>query len=472
MIASQWMMLLLLAAGSAAWAQAPKPHAAPANEQRELDQHMEAERTAVASGDASAIITRCRELVAYALAQLGDLRISAGDTGEAISFYKSSLAAVPSTRIQLDLAAALIRSKQVDAGQELATGVLEAEPANPRALALLKGKVDAPHAAAPLPASLATEGRLRRDLALAYTDWGTAVIRQQGDYAGALLLFDAAMHWDPTAPGAARSQALAAFRLGKYEKSAAAWRTVLVAQPADKEAHVLLGLSLFSLRQFPEAAQAFAPAAASVMDNPRAAYAWAFSLAHAGEPQQSNRILDALSAKPLPADQRMLVCQVYEQTENYEHAITCLKQVIAEQPSAKQAHSGIGVSLIHLSRPAEAVPELEQELALDPENPQVRFYYAYALLATSRKPEAQAILTRLVAEAPGDSKAQYELGKLLAEQGKWPEAIAHLQAAADTADPTDYDVHYQLQNAYRRNGQTEQAARELAVYKAIKAGSR
>jgi hypothetical protein len=57
------------------------------------------------------------------------------------------------------------------------------------------------------------------------------------------------------------------------------------------------------------------------------------------------------------------------------------------------------------------------------------------------------------------------------EQGLVKDAIAHLEVAAH-ALPGDYYVHYQLQSAYRRDGRTADADRELAIYREIKAKRR
>ncbi len=431
------------------------------------------EHAAEASGDAAAMIDACRGVVAEALAQLAAIRAASGDRADSIQLYKSSLAAEPASRAQLDLAAELIASGDVDSGKSLASEISQGEPNNARARSLSLGSLAAEtHAGtgAEPASSLAAEGRLRRTLATAYNDWGTAVTRQQGDYQGAFLLFQAANHWDPTVPGAVRNLGLAAFRLGKFEDSADAFRSVVEATPGDAQAHVLLGLSLFSLKQFPQAAEAFAPAAGAAMQDSHAAYAWAFSLAHIPEPQKANAILDQLSERKLPPEELALVCQVYDQTENYEHAVACLRKASAEDPALAKVHFSIGVSLIHLSRPAEALPELRRQLALTPDDPDVQFAYAYALIATSQKAEAQTVLASVVQEQPAHGQAQYELGKLLAEQGDWKNAIAHLESAA-RAEPDKYDIHYQLQNAYRKDGQPAEAARELAIYKAIKANA-
>jgi len=59
----------------------------------------------------------------------------------------------------------------------------------------------------------------------------------------------------------------------------------------------------------------------------------------------------------------------------------------------------------------------------------------------------------------------------LLEDGQVPEAVQHLEIAAKLDPERDY-IHYQLQSAYRRNGQQSDAERELVVYRGIKARKR
>jgi lipopolysaccharide biosynthesis regulator YciM len=72
---------------------------------------------------------------------------------------------------------------------------------------------------------------------------------------------------------------------------------------------------------------------------------------------------------------------------------------------------------------------------------------------------------------PEHAQAQYQIGKVLLEDGQVPEAVQHLEIAAQRDPEADY-IHYQLQTAYRRNGQKAEADRELEVYRNMKARKR
>jgi tetratricopeptide (TPR) repeat protein len=455
------------------------PPAAPTDATtRLLQQRLDAERAAVAGGNPVAVEKACRSLLALSLRQMGELRAAQGDWAEAVKLEQGSLTLEPSTETQIDLAEALLHSGNADAAKRELEPVIAAEPHNARALRLQEDLILHPEqppqgptlSAAQRSALEVRSGRLREALATGYNDWGTAAARLQ-QYQEAIGLLEQAEHWDPTIPGLMRNLGLAQFRVGNFAASARAFDMALASDPKDGKVRLLLGLSLFSAQRFAEAAKAFEPLGDAVLEDSHAGYAWAFSLAHSGEPQRANAILDKLSAKSLPADELAMVCQVYDQTENYEHAVTCFRKVYAEDPSIKQAHYQVGVALIHLDRPNDAIPELRQELKVGGETPETQFYLAYALLQTSQKDEAEALLKKVVAEQPDYAQAQYQLGKVELEQGQVKEAITHLELAAKAAPEDDY-IHYQLQSAYRRDGRAADAERELAIYRDIKAKRR
>ncbi|QNI30671.1 tetratricopeptide repeat protein [Alloacidobacterium dinghuense] len=312
--------------------------------------------------------------------------------------------------------------------------------------------------------------QLHQVLSNGFNDWGTAEARQQ-QYQQALAHFQQAEKWDPATPGLMRNLGAAAFLLQNYPESARALTTVVAQDPNDQRSRMMLAMSLFNVEKFAEAAQNFAPIGDAAMQDTRSAYAWAFSLARTHQEQQANQIIDNLAARDLPPDVHMLVCQLYNTTENYEHAVPCFKKLAEENPTMPHAHFEAGATLVHLDRPTDAIPELRTELKLSPQDVETQYYLAFALLETSQKDEALSLLRTVIAEQPDHSQAQYQLGKVLLEDGKIDEAIPHLEIAAKVDPDSDY-IHYQLQVAYRRDGRTEDANRELALYKQIKATHR
>lgn len=76
--------------------------------------------------------------------------------------------------------------------------------------------------------------------------------------------------------------------------------------------------------------------------------------------------------------------------------------------------------------------------------------------------EAQAALEKTTAEHPRDAVAQASLGKLYLLQGRFDDAVAHLEMARQL-DPSKKEVYSQLAVAYRREGKIKEAQGVLAV---------
>ncbi|RZU39923.1 tetratricopeptide repeat protein [Edaphobacter modestus] len=315
----------------------------------------------------------------------------------------------------------------------------------------------------------ARERELRKILGSAFDDWGTAEARQRR-YREALGHFQDAERWYPSTPGVMRNLGTAAFRLEEYGESVRALSAAIAANPSDQSSRLMLAMSQFSLEQFAEASKNFTLVSEAVLEDPRATYAWAYSLIRTNQPQQGNTLAGILEGTDLSPDVRLLVCKLYTASENYEQALKCLRTLEASAESAEVQYQ-IGATLIRMNRPADAIADLKAALKIDPRDADSQYDLAFALLQTSQKEEGIAQLRSLVAANPNYPQAQYQLGKVLLESGQTAEAIPYLEAAA-TLGPKDDFVHYQLQVAYRRSGRVEDADRELKKYKQLKASAR
>ncbi len=317
----------------------------------------------------------------------------------------------------------------------------------------------------------AAEDKLQKLLAGSLNDLGTAEARQH-DYAAALHDFQEAERWHASDPIVLRNLGTAAFRMKDNAEAARALQIYIdqlatIGRPIDEHAQLMLALSDFAEGRFAEAASSFGTAPALVMQDPSTAYSYAFALARTGHAQEANRIADTLTSQTLDSQLLPLVCHLYIDTENYNGSQACYRKALETEPALSLAHYEIGESLIHLDHPSEAIPELRQELLLTPGNPNVQTALAFALLQTSQKDEARTLLQTTVASHPEHADAQYEYGKLMLEEGKIAESVAHLELS-EKDDPSKDYVHYQLGTAYKKAGEVSEAEREFHIYREIK----
>jgi tetratricopeptide (TPR) repeat protein len=314
------------------------------------------------------------------------------------------------------------------------------------------------------------EHDLRMLLSNAFNDWGTADARQ-GLYPIALQHFKEAEQWDRSTPGVMRNVGLAALKVGDAHEAIRGFRAAVELDPKDRLSHARLAMLLFNQNDYQNASMQFDALGDAAFVDPAVAYAYAYSLARLNQQKKAIEVLNQLSTMKVPAELLLSIGDLYSVFQDYEHALVCYRQALALEPGIPKAHYKIGAALIRLSRPAEAVPELQAELNLTPSDPDIQFNLAYALLETSQKEKATTLLRSITVEHPDYSQAQYQLGKNLLEDGKLDEAITHLEIAAKLDSESDY-IHYQLQSAYRRVGRKEDADREAQIYKDIKARKR
>ncbi len=318
--------------------------------------------------------------------------------------------------------------------------------------------------------ALQQEKQLREILGSSYNDLGTAEARQK-NYPQALAYFLEAERWNPEIPGLTRNLGLAAARVGDHATTVRALSKHVAAAPDDTVARTLLGIAYYSTEAYADAARTIAPLGDAALQDPGLAYPFAVSLNRSGRMQEAEKVLDKLEQQAATAENFLLLGQQWADAGNAARAIAALRRAGELDPALRRVHYHAGLVYIREGRPAEAQREFEAELALSPDDNDAKYHLGYTQLLQSQREKAQAMFQAVVASNPVHAEAQYQLGKLLLDQEQVKTAIGHLEAAARLSPEKDF-VHYQLQAAYRKDGRVEDADRELAVYREIKARNR
>lgn len=115
-----------------------------------------------------------------------------------------------------------------------------------------------------------------------------------------------------------------------------------------------------------------------------------------------------------------------------------------------------------------AIPLLEQALKLSPRLAKAHYFMGLALKADGRYDEALAHLEAAGQAYPRDRVVLGQIGRVQFLQRRYPEAVAAFERAL-RVDPEDLFAHYNLMLAYQGMGDTELAARERALYERFKA---
>jgi tetratricopeptide (TPR) repeat protein len=330
-------------------------------------------------------------------------------------------------------------------------------------------------AAAPLSSAeqeqvRALEKQLRALLSSAYNDWGTADARQEM-YRHAIDRFREAEKWDNSTPGLMRNLGMAASKIGDSPEAIRALSVAAQQDPQDQQVRSRLAMTQFGADQYADAVKTFDEMGVAVTRDPRLAYAFGYSLVKINQPKRATEVLNQLSNLEMSAEMLISVGDLYGVLEDYEHAIASYRRAISLNPTIPKARYKMGAALLRLSRPGDAVHELQAELKISPDDPDVQYNLAYALLQTSQKEQALELLRSILDRYPNHPQAQYQMGKTLLDEGQFNDAVHHLELAAKLDPGRDY-IHYQLLTAYRRVGRTDEAERESKIYKEIKARKR
>jgi tetratricopeptide (TPR) repeat protein len=143
-----------------------------------------------------------------------------------------------------------------------------------------------------------------------------------------------------------------------------------------------------------------------------------------------SREFEARKLNPRDARSRHGLGVLYYQGRRYEQALAELSESVAIDPDRTDAQYFLGLTLLKLNRPAEAVEPFEKVVAVKPRHggdAMVRL--AEAKLAVGDAEEAERLCREAMKGAPSDADCRYHLALALDAQGKHDEVPALLEEA-------------------------------------------
>ncbi len=320
-------------------------------------------------------------------------------------------------------------------------------------------------------ASRAYMDGLGGEVADAFNNLGV-IAAQRNEFPKALEHFRHSAQWSPEPENLQRNWGMAAFLAGRYDEAIPALEKHLARNKGDTRAQARLAMSYFVTEKYPQSVKACQPIATQVASDAALAYACGVSLVKTGEVPEGIKLLKQVdAASPNSSDAHVLLGQAYADQGDTEQAISEFQRALQLAPERKQIHFQYGLLMLKKGRLAEAQEQFREELKLDPSNPSARYHLAVSLLQDQNKEEAAKLLHDLIQDDPTNADAHYQMGKLEIDRDEIPNAVSDLETAAKLAPEQSY-IHYQLGIAYRRSGNSPQAAQELKLYERLKARNR
>jgi tetratricopeptide (TPR) repeat protein len=157
----------------------------------------------------------------------------------------------------------------------------------------------------------------------------------------------------------------------------------------------------------------------------------------------------------------------YENPTTQYEAVDELKKALDLAPDSPRERLNYGLALLKAGKTAEGVKELEAVQKQAPEIPHTWFNLGIVYKQESEYEKALPQFERMAALAPDEPVTQYNLGVLYKLTERPDLALQHFERAADL-NPYFAAPRFQLFNAYRQAGRTEEAARRKQEYDVIK----
>ncbi|MGO8679115.1 MAG: tetratricopeptide repeat protein [Limisphaerales bacterium] len=143
------------------------------------------------------------------------------------------------------------------------------------------------------------------------------------------------------------------------------------------------------------------------------------------------------------------------------------RQALTLAPARAEIEVFLGSLLIHQDRMDEAAASLRRAVATDEKVEGGQRFLGMILERLGDPKGAEAAFTAAIGQRPGDAIARLFLGRLLLDQGRASEAVAHLEAAC-RLDPDSSNTRYVLYQAQTRAGDAEGARRSLDALHQLK----
>jgi protein O-mannosyl-transferase len=212
--------------------------------------------------------------------------------------------------------------------------------------------------------------------------------------------------------------------------------TTLERWPTDV-AHGGVGSALATIRRDQEALPHLQIAART---DPRSRYNLGITLYNLQRYDEAIRELDVLVRRyPMREEvpwSRRLMGYAHKQMSRIPEAINELRLVLTMTPNDTEARRILvdcynlrGIQLAEAGRYAEAIPQFRLGLELDTDNGTLRYNLATALFDNGEIDESMVEARRALSVSPRNADAYNLIGKALAMQRQFKEAVAHLEAA-------------------------------------------
>ncbi len=293
-------------------------------------------------------------------------------------------------------------------------------------------------------------------LPAAFVNLGAAYLQTRA-YGEAVAPLKKALDLNPDLPGAEQMLGFALLMQGYPEQ----------AIPHLEKAHAVdaLGIAQVRVGKFQEAIGNLTAALAKDPNDPELLYYLgraAGLLSKDANDALQERYPESARAHEALAENYAVLRQVPEAEKDFREALHA-------DPNARGIHLALGQLYAKAGDWAKAQEEFRAETKLQPGDAESSYWLGSALLEEGKIKDARAELERADRLRPGMPETLYALGKAdsldgnaTAAEESWNKVIA-----VEKSGPLAAQAHFGLAGIYRKQGKTDEAAREMEAYKKL-----
>ncbi|MEM7353512.1 MAG: FG-GAP-like repeat-containing protein [Acidobacteriota bacterium] len=157
----------------------------------------------------------------------------------------------------------------------------------------------------------------------------------------------------------------------------------------------------------------------------------------------------------------------YENPATQYDAVGEFEKALKLAPNSARERVNYGLALLRAGQLQQGIAELVKAQKQDPSIPHTWFNLGIAYKRESQYAEAIAQLEGMRERVPDEAITQYNLGILYKLTDQGDKALGYFEAAA-RLDPSLAGPHFQLATAYRLAKRTDDAKREMALFRELK----
>lgn len=253
---------------------------------------------------------------------------------------------------------------------------------------------------------------------------------------------------------------------GAFAKSEELLKSYVAGNPTSADGHFLLGYALFREKKAKESLAEFTAGAKYRRPKADELKTVASDYVLLGDYADADKwFSEVVTETPNDADTWYLLGRTKYSESNFREAIPCFEHSLQLRPKNVEAENNLGLSWREMNDPAKAraaflaAIEWEGDRPADPQP----FLNLGTLLADQQElKQSVPYLTKAASISPDNPRIHAELAHVYEASSNLAKAQGELERAVALA-PNASELHFKLGRIYRREGLSDQAAREFAL---------